>query len=310
MRIEPIARTAPNGRTVRGVRLGPVDMFFGERSGKFPDGNQVIVRGRDSMVAFDTPMVANLIAPEIQAADLLVLSHVHEDHTAGLHLIPHLPVHSPRADVDALRSLKGLAQHYGYGPGVSEAMVARAQADFHFQPRPDAACYEDGAVWDLGNVRVRAIHMPGHTRGHSVLLVEPWDIAFIGDIDLSSFGPYYGDACSDLPAFRRTLRQIQQVPAQVWITSHHKGLISDKDTFLALLRDFAAVIDRRDQALLSALSSTSKTLDELACHRFVYPQNFADLFVPAVERRVISQHLDQLLAQGLIRRDGNHYTAS
>ena len=39
-------------------------------------------------------------------------------------------------------------------------------------------------------------HMPGHTAGHTVLLVEPEGVAFIGDIDLTGFGPYYGDACS------------------------------------------------------------------------------------------------------------------
>ena len=30
-------------------------------------------------------------------------------------------------------------------------------------------------------MRVRAVHLPGHTAGHCVLLVEPQGIAFIGD---------------------------------------------------------------------------------------------------------------------------------
>lgn len=33
--------------------------------------------------------------------------------------------------------------------------------------------------------------MLGHTAGHSALLVAPKGVAFIGDIDLSGFGPYY-----------------------------------------------------------------------------------------------------------------------
>ena len=56
--------------------------------------------------------------------------------------------------------------------------------------------------------------MPGHTCGHCVLLVEPGGIAFIGDIDLSSFGPYYGDATSSLAEFRRTLEAVKEIPAQ------------------------------------------------------------------------------------------------
>ena len=87
-------------------------------------------------------------------------------------------------------------------------------------------------------MRVRAIHMPGHTGGHSVLLVEPEGVAFLGDIDLSSFGPYYGDACSNLADFRVTLRRVAELPARIWITSHHKGVITERETFLDLLRAF------------------------------------------------------------------------
>jgi glyoxylase-like metal-dependent hydrolase (beta-lactamase superfamily II) len=52
------------------------------------------------------------------------------------------------------------------------------------------------------------MHLPGHTAGHCALLVEPQGVAFIGDIDLSGFGPYYGDATSSLAAFRRTLQAV------------------------------------------------------------------------------------------------------
>jgi len=38
---------------------GALTVYFGDKSGKYPDGNQVVVRGRDTQVAFDTPLVAN-----------------------------------------------------------------------------------------------------------------------------------------------------------------------------------------------------------------------------------------------------------
>ena len=64
----------------------------------------------------------------------------------------------------------------------------------------------------LGGTRVRAVHLPGHTAGHCVLLVEPQGIAFIGDFDLSSFGPYYGDASSSLEQFEATLALLTELP--------------------------------------------------------------------------------------------------
>ncbi|VTU45524.1 hydroxyacylglutathione hydrolase (plasmid) [Variovorax sp. SRS16] len=306
---ERIECAMPDGPPVSGMRLGPVEVFLGAQSGKFPDGNQVIVRGSDAMAVFDTPMVANRIATRLADADLVILGHVHEDHAAGLHLLPHVPLHVPRADVDAIRSLDGLRRHYGYSPGVVDAMVERARTDFHFVPRPDALAYDDGATWELGGLRVRAIHMPGHTAGHSVLLIEPLGIAFIGDIDLSSFGPYYGDACSDLGAFRRTLTRMLDLPARAWITSHHKGIVMERAGFSAQLERFAAVIERRDEALLAALREQPATLEELAARRFVYPPSFNDLFVPDVERRVALQHLEALIGSGRVERRGAHYAA-
>ena len=288
------------------IRLGSVSVYLGEKSGKYPDGNQVVVRGADTLAAFDTPLVANRLGDELLEADLVVLGHVHEDHMAGLHRLPHAPVYVHEADAEAARSWDGLARHYGYAPGVLAGMHEKIEREFHYAPRPDALAYADGASWDLGGgVTVRAFHAPGHTSGHCVLLVEPGGVAFIGDIDLSSFGPYYGDATSSLAAFRRTLAAVKDLPAKVWITSHHKGVITDRHAFLELLAAFASRLDAREEAIASFLRAGPATLEELIAHRFVYPQQLNDLFYEDVERRTISQHLESLVLAGRARRDGD-----
>ena len=281
------------------VRHGAVSVYFGEKSGKYPDGNQVTVRGADSLAAFDTPLVANRLGRELLDAELVILGHVHEDHMAGLHRLRHAPVHVHEADVEAARSWQGLSRHYGYAPAVLERMHTMIARDFHYAPRPDAQPYADGARWDLGGgVSVQAFHMPGHTRGHCVLVVEPGAIAFIGDIDLSSFGPYYGDATSSLEEFRRTLEAVKAIPAKVWITSHHKGVVTERETFLSLLKAFAGRLDAREQAIAEHLRHRPSTLEELVAHRFVYPRHLDDLYYADAERRTIAQHLEALRQSG------------
>ena len=170
------------------------------------------MRGADTLAAFDTPLVANRLGQELLDADLVVLGHMHEDHAAGLHRLRHAAVHVHEADVEAARSWEGLSRHYGYRPQVLEAFRPKIEKDFHYVPRPDAVSYCDGASWDLGGgVTVRAFHLPGHTSGHCALVVEPGGIAFIGDIDLSSFGPYYGDAWSSLDDFERSLERCRDI---------------------------------------------------------------------------------------------------
>src|SRR5690606_10667641 len=144
---------------------------------------------------------------------------------------------------------------------ATEPMLAKIRREFFYTPRPDAIGYRDGAVWDLGGSRVRAIHMPGHTSGHCVLLVEPEGVVFIGDIDLSGFGPYYGDATSSLAEFRRTLVRLPEVPARVWVTSHHRGVYTERAAFLEALAAFAAKIDERRERLLAMLQESPKTLE-------------------------------------------------
>ena len=109
------------------AEFGPVTVYFGEKTGKYPDGNQVIVRGRDATAAFDTPQVANRIGAALDTVDLVILGHVHEDHMAGLHRLPHAPVHVHEADLLAAQSWEGLSRHYGYPPSVLTPLKAKIE---------------------------------------------------------------------------------------------------------------------------------------------------------------------------------------
>lgn len=290
-------------QTMPDFEVGPVRVWLGDSGGKYPDGNQVVVQGAESLAVFDTPLVSARLGSEFEAADLVILGHVHEDHLAGLHRLKSASVHVHAGDVDAARSWAGLARHYGYAPAILEELHTKLLHEFHYEPRPDAIAYDDDAVWELGGgIRVRAVHMPGHTTGHSVLVVEPGHIAFIGDIDLSSFGPYYGDATSSLTDFRSTLKRLRALPIKVWITSHHKGVITDRTAFLSALDQFEYQIQVREDRLLALLSTGPQTLEELVAQRIVYRPGAQALWLDSAERRSISQHLDELITRDAVRR--------
>jgi glyoxylase-like metal-dependent hydrolase (beta-lactamase superfamily II) len=297
--------TESNRQAIPRADFGRVTVFFGDKNGKYPDANQVIVRGSDTQAAFDTPIVANHIGPEFDAADLVILGHVHEDHMAGLHRLPKAPVHVHEADLAAIQSEQGLVAAYGSDPGYVEEMLTNFRRNFFYAPRPDAIGYKDGAVWDLGQSRVRAFHMPGHTAGHSVLLVEPEGVAFIGDIDLTGFGPYYGDASSSLTDFRRTLARVADIPAKVWVTSHHRGVYTDRAQFLQDLAAYSKTLDTRVQRLMELLRASPKTLAQLVECRLLYPPGYQNFWVIDAETRSISRHLDEMLADGRVAVDEN-----
>ena len=293
-------RTAQDDGSV--LRFGTVAVHLGEKSGKYPDGNQLLVQGGDLRVAFDTPLVANRIGADFDAVDLVILGHVHEDHLCGLHRVPAVPVHVHPADLAAARSWDGLARHFGYRDEVMVGMRERIEAEFHYQPRPDAIAYPEGWQWDLGGgVTVHAEHLPGHTAGHCALVVDSEGLAFIGDIDLSGFGPYYGDATSNLADFRRTLAAVARLDARIWVTSHHRGVITDRAFFLASLAAFAAKIDARRERLLAYLADGPLSMDALVRLRLIYPPEHDMPALDCIERRSIAMHLDELIDDGGVR---------
>ncbi len=293
------------------LRFGAVSVVLGEKSGKYPDGNQVLVHGADVRAAFDTPIVSNRIGAAFDAVDLVILGHVHEDHMAGLHRVPRARVQVHEADLAAAQSWEGMARHYGYSEEVLAVLKPQIERDFHYLPRPDATGYVDGSTWDLGGgVRIRAHHLPGHTSGHCALVVESEGVAFIGDIDLTGFGPYYGDATSSLGAFRKSLAEVARLEARVWVTSHHRAVITDRREFLSQLGRFAAKIDERSEKLVGYLREGPQTLEALAARRVLYPASVDVPFVDDVERNAIRMHLEELVALGRVRQEGRHYALS
>lgn len=285
--------TQPRDRT-----LGAVTILAGARGGRYPHGNSLLVAGAEETLLVD-PSLSLIERDSLPLTDRVLNSHCHEDHVAGNHLYPKVPWLLHEADLPGMRSLDDMMAIYGMSPRIAAAFREILVDDFHYVPRPDATPFRDGDVFDLGGTRVRAIHAPGHTRGHCVLHVEPEDVVYLGDIDLSSFGPYYGDAWSSLEDFERTLADVRRIDARWYATFHHVGVVEGRDAFLERLDRFAAVIGTRERRLLEFLAEP-RTLDEIVAHRFVYRPGDAVPFADDVERRSMTQHLERLVAGGRV----------
>ena len=84
-------------------------------------------------------------------------------------------------------------------------------------------------MWDLGGVSVEAVHLPGHTA--AIAGCGSPRVFFLSDIDLTGFGPYYGDVFGSLEQFEESLIRVREEDAEVYVTFHHKGVI-EGETFL------------------------------------------------------------------------------
>ena len=279
--------------------LGPVTVLTGIEAGAYPHGNSVLVEGSERTALFDPSLTVVARGGVPAEVDLVVLSHVHEDHVPGLSLFSDAAVHVHELDWLGVESLDGLCKIYGMVPESEAGWRQQLLDDFHYRARPDAFAFKDGDVLDLGGVQIEVVHTPGHTKGHSALVIPEASAVFLGDIELSGFGPYYGDAWSDLEDFERSIERCRQIDVEHFITFHHKGTISGRPEFLEMLDKFAAAIPRREAAMLEFLREPH-TLDEMVETRFIYRPHVEAAFLASVERRSAILHLERFVKQGRV----------
>lgn len=116
----------------------------------------------------------------------------------------------------------------------------------------------------------------------------------MSDIDLTGFGPYYGDVFSSLDQFEESIARVRLEDASHYVTFHQKGIIEGRPAMLEMLDKFGSVIGRRHDNMLAFLSEP-RTIEEMVEHRFVYRSHVESTFLTTVERRTAELHVARML---------------
>lgn len=277
------------------VFYGGVCVLAAKNGGAYPYGNSLLVRGSDSTLIVDPSRALGWAPPEV---DVVVVSHAHEDHLAGLRLFD-TPVFAHAADIAAVRSRDVLMAGYGLPPEARDAFAHTVEHGFCIEDRPDAEAFEDGHRFDLGGRTATIVHLPGHTAGHCGILIEPDGFFFVADIDLTSFGPFYGDVGSSLSDFEASIDRCAAIEAKWYGTFHQKGVIEGAAEFRSRLTAYRGVIGARDQRLLELLAEP-RSIAQVAEQRIVYRQHIDEPYVATVERHTVQCHVARLVDLGYV----------
>jgi hydroxyacylglutathione hydrolase len=110
----------------------------------------------------------------------ITLTHGHLDHVGGTTALaksfPHVEIMLHKDDEDLYYGLPQQPLRMGMPPSQMKAM------GFDYENPPQLTRnWEDGEIYAVGNLRLKILHTPGHTRGHVVFFEETRRKVFVGD---------------------------------------------------------------------------------------------------------------------------------
>jgi glyoxylase-like metal-dependent hydrolase (beta-lactamase superfamily II) len=290
------------------VQIGKIRFLRGDNGGKYPFSHSVYLEGGDIRVIIDPACSLQKLADLKQkdGVDQVWLSHWHEDHIRYLNLFADCPLRISEKDFPPLTDIDVFLDWYGIKEADIRAFWKQEMLEnFNYSPKRNARFIQDEEMIDLSSLSVQVIPTPGHTPGHLSFFFSDEEILFLGDYDLTSFGPWYGDIYSSIEQTIKSIHKLKTIPARRWIASHNTGLFEENPG--KLWDDYENVIYLREEKILEYLNEP-RTLEKILSAWLIYgkprePREFFEFN----ERVLLGKHIEYLERRGKVMLYKNQY---
>ena len=289
------------------------DNFFfikGERDGRYPYSHSLLIN--DYLI--DTGVSDRRLKKLKRNYNVnhVLLSHWHEDHISGNNMLDNTKFYCHPKDKHIIEDLTKMDEFYGVKGMSFDNIYDDVMKMLNMSNTKIDGLFNDNEILDLGNdMQLKVIHTPGHSAGHCSFYELNSQIAFLADIDLTSFGPWYAGIDSGVMDFEESIKKLINIDIEVAVTSH-KGLFTGKKLIKEKLHDFLSHIYERDELILAELSETRpKNIEDLSNKNIIY--KFYGMFEEyefIAEKIMFKYHFDKFLKNNVIEPKGNGYILS
>lgn len=187
-----------------------------------------LIRGEQDSLLFDTGMgfydVSAYIAPYVRGRLHVVLSHGHYDHACGQHYFSESFVHP--IDLALCRTTVGPQRRAEILKRMRERDVLPVNyPDERFLAgTPETVKPLETTTLDLGNLEVRFLPAPGHTKGSIVAYIDKHKLLLTGD----TWNPHtwlFFPESQPLQVYVKTVQRLYPLPAEHVLRSHDIQLV-------------------------------------------------------------------------------------
>ncbi|UCE38724.1 MAG: MBL fold metallo-hydrolase [Thermoplasmata archaeon] len=279
-----------------------VYLIIGKNKGTFPYSNSLLIID-EKVVLIDSGIGDEQLEIIKDEVDILINSHYHIDHILGNYLFKDLWIVEEEADVTS--SFENYKRFAGIlGTSIEESWLGWFHQYFKFHASFPTRTFKPNEVFKFGNMEWKAVHTPGHSPGHCAFYEPKRKIMFASDIDLTPFGPWYGNPTANLPDFIDSIKLLSEFKIDIICSSHS---YPQKDNIKESLGDYLDIIFLRNEQILDLLVK-ERTIDDLESHDIIYnkSQKLYKAFA-WFEKNMLKKHIDLLMELGKVERVGEKY---
>lgn len=256
----------------------------GKSAGRFPYSNSLLVEN----ILIDSGCGTEKLEEIMDRFEVLVLSHNHPDHASGAWYAEKFgkTIFTPHPST----KVKELAKRFAYeiaDEWMDFAMNVVGLRDF------SGILYDINHEFQTKNHEIELVKTEGHTADMHLFLIDS-KILFSADIDLTPFGPWYGNPESDPEKFRRSIEKLFDYDFDIIVPSHREP-VEGRENIEALLTEYLEHFDRREDKIRE-LMEKGYSLDEMVKISPIYGgrkptrKSVLDYF----ERNMIKKHIEKI----------------
>lgn len=280
----------------------------GERRGGYPYSNSILIV--DYLI--DTGISPGRIRKLKRKFDIntVINSHWHEDHILGNRMLKEAKFLCHSEDKHIIEDIDKIFPYYGLKvadfPEFQELLEG-----FRIKNTKIDNVIKHDEIIEINDLRLKVIHTPGHTAGHCCFFEEKSKIAFLADIDLTNFGPFYGGLDSSVMDFEESIEKLEKLNMEIAV-SGHKGLFQGKKLIIEELNKYKSKIYEYDERILSYFSEKDPiNPDDLIKKNIIYKKYGPwQIFEITAERIMIEKHFEKFLKNNIIEKKDNGFILS
>ena len=289
-----------------------VHLIRGENNARFPEANTLLIDDEILTLvdAGSSPEQVFLTLRDLghqpEDLDRIVLTHFHADHkghASKFRKVSNCEVLCHPSAKASIESFEMMMKSIGIdNPETKEhwlsflrSRLPHVQNDYIVDET-----FRDDEPIDCGDVQLIPLHSPGHTHDHTCFGINGLEKILLVDIDLTEFGPWYGNLVSDLSDFKRSIEQIVDLQPEMGISSHLLDPVTED--LEKQLSEYLTFFQKRDEEILRHIAAGKDTVKKLAQIPIIYPRIPHPVYL-VFEEVMVEKHLELLSKNDLVSLD-------